>query len=333
MQVATRSLSIVHLALIAPIALFLGSFQTSQEAKSESETISFDSGLAWSHLEKLVAFGDRSVGQPGLEKTRAFLVEQLKAAGLEPRREAFSQETPLLGKTEFANVVADLPATPGAPVVILMTHFDTKSFAAPGAPKSEGFQGANDGGSGTAVLLELARVLKASKKPHSVQYRFLFVDGEEATRWHWAGKDNTYGSRHHVEELRKAKQLKQVGAVVLLDMVGDKDLKLNREGNSTRELVEIFFNAAKAAGLGKHVGGSTRMIDDDHKSFLAHGIPSVDLIDFNYGPSNGYWHDPRDTLENCSKESLDAIGQIVLAGLPGVETFVLKNAQRVSRKK
>lgn len=327
MQSAPRPTPIAHLVLIAPITVFLAAFCGCGTGQAASEKISFDSDRAWTHLEKQVAFGDRSLGQPGLEKTRVYLEEQLKAAGLEPRREAFSERTPLRGKVDFANIVADLPAGPNAPLIILMTHFDTKTFEAPGAPRNETFQGANDGGSGTAVLLELARVLNSSKEPRRVSYRFLFLDGEEASLWNWAGTDNTYGSRYHVRQLAEAKQIKQVGAAILLDMVGDKSLKLNREAHSTRELTTIFFEAARAIGLGKHVGGPSKPIEDDHKPFLAHGIPSVDLIDFNYGPGNRYWHNEKDKLENCSKESLDAIGRIVLAGLPAVEEFVLPESK------
>lgn len=284
----------------------------------------FDSARAWTHLETIVNFGDRSYGQPGLEETRKYLFDQLEALGLTPVREEFEEKTPgETGKITFANVYADLPAKEGAPIVILMTHFDTKSFRAHGAPDSEGFEGANDGGSGTAVLLELARSLNAAEEPHPVKYRILFLDGEEATLWNWAGQDNTYGSRYHVRALREADELESVKAAILLDMVGDKQLKLNREGNSTYELLKIFFDAARSIGLGKHVGGSHHLIEDDHKSFIAAGVPSVDLIDFNYGPGNRYWHTNKDRLENCSKESLDAIGRIVLAGLPRVEAFAL----------
>lgn len=322
MQFAPRSTPIVHLLALLPIALCLAAFCGCGTGQAAQEPVSFDAQKAWKHLEELVALGDRSLGKPGLEKTRAYLEERLKTAGFEPRRETFSEHTPLRGEIEFANIIADLPAGPDAPLVILMTHFDTKSFESPGAPRNTTFEGANDGGSGTAVLLELARVLKQSKAPRRVSYRFLFLDGEEATLWNWAGTDNTYGSRYHVRQLLEAKQLKKVGAAILLDMVGDKSLKLNREANSTRELVKIFFDAARAQGLGKHVGGPTKLIEDDHKPFLAYGVPSIDLIDFSYGPGNRYWHDEKDTLKNCSKESLGAIGRIVLAGLPGVEDFV-----------
>lgn len=113
-------------------------------------------------------------------------------------------------------------------------------------------------------------------------------------------------------------------ACVLLDLVGDSDLRLTRDTNSDRELLGFFFDAAREAGLGEHVGARAQAIKDDHLSFMRLGIKSCDLIDFEYGPGNRYWHTEEDTLEHCSQESLDAIGRIVCAGLPALEAWVLE---------
>jgi hypothetical protein len=275
----------------------------------------FDADRAWKDLERSVAFGARPAGSPALEEQRKWLEAELKAAGLEPVREAFEPTTPA-GPIKMANVYADLrSADPQAELVILASHFDTK-LAKDRFPKP--FVGANDGGSSTAVLLELARSL-AKSGPRALSYRFLFLDGEEAVRWEWAGDDNTYGSRAHAQALVKSGAERKVRALILLDMVGDRDLKLFRETNSDRRLQTIFFAAARAQGLGKHVDGTAEEISDDHLRFREIGIPSLDLIDFDYGPQNAYWHTPEDTLEHCSKESLAAAGRIVLAGLPGLE--------------
>lgn len=275
----------------------------------------FDAQRAWKDLEHIVAFGPRPSGSPALEEHRKWLEAELKAAGLEPVRESFKPETPA-GPIEMANVYADLRASdPKAEVVILASHFDTK-LAKDRFPKP--FVGANDGGSSTAVLLELARVL-AKGGPRAVTYRFLFLDGEEAVRWEWAGEDNTYGSRHHAQAIQKSGLARDVRALILLDMVGDKDLKILRDTNSDRRLQSLFFEAARKAGLGKFVDGRAEEISDDHLRFRDLGIPCLDLIDLDFGPQNSYWHSPQDTLENCSKDSLDAAGRIVLAGLPGLE--------------
>lgn len=273
--------------------------------------VALDADRAWKHLEALVAFGPRPPGSPALEATRAYLEAELARTGLKPAREAFDAKTPL-GNFALANVYADLPAaTADAERVILATHFDTKLGI-------DGFVGANDGGSGTALLLELARVL-AQGGPRPLAYRFLFLDGEEATRPQWQGEDNCYGSRHHAKELAKRGEASRVRAFVLLDMVGDADLALLRETWSDRRLVDLFRAAAGRAGLAGVFSNQSQAIEDDHGPFLDAGIPSLDLIDFEYGPGNAYWHTTDDVLAHCSKESLAKVGRVVLEALPALE--------------
>lgn len=281
----------------------------------------FDTQRAWRDLERIVAFGPRPAGSASLKRLREYLVEQLTAAGLEPVQEAFSAPTPI-GSIDFVNVYADLPGTtpdasrPDAPVVVLGSHYDTKRLPFE-------FVGANDGGSSTAVLLELARQLVASGRERRVTYRFLFLDGEEAVRPDWDGLDNRYGSRHHVDMLLESGEIRRITAFVLLDLVGDADLRINHDLTSTRELLVLVWNAARRLGLERHVGARAKEIADDHLSFLEVGVPSVDLIDLEFGPDNSWWHSPDDTLENCSPDSLAAIGQIVLEALPEIEAYAL----------
>ena len=273
----------------------------------------FDSSRAWTHLEAMVALGERPAGSEALELARDYIRAELESYGLTPVTEEFVSDTPV-GDLRFANVYADVGPTT-APLVVFVTHIDTKRF-------DWEFVGANDSGAGTAALLELARVFAAETRERDIAYRLLFVDGEESIREEWIDPDNRYGSRHHVQNLVNSGEVARVEACVVLDLIGDKDLKLNNESYSDSTLLRIFFDAARDIGLGKHVGGTRREIKDDHLSFMAANIPSVDLIDFEYGPNNSYWHDPRDTLENVSAESLDVIGRIVLAGLPALESWV-----------
>jgi len=277
----------------------------------------FDAGRAWKLLEEQVALGPRPAGSEACEKTRALIERELAAAGLKPVREAFTGKTPS-GDVAMANVWAELsasgPQPEQAPLVLIASHFDTKKVEFP-------FVGANDGGSSTAVLLELARVL-AGGGPRSVAYRFVFFDGEEAVRFHWEDPDNCYGSRHHVAELQSKGELARVRALVLLDMIGDRDLRINRDSYSGSRLVDIFFGAARANGLAKYVDGPTLAVKDDHQPFLSAGIECIDLIDLDYGPDNRWWHTAEDTLDKCSQESLSAIGRIVLLGLSGLESYV-----------
>ncbi len=275
--------------------------------------VHFDADRAWRDLETLVSFGPRPIGTEALERTRAFIEAELAKVGYVVKREAFTANTPK-GQFEMANVYADLPGK-SDDVVLLVSHFDTKLF-------DFEFVGANDGASGTAVLLELARSMMMSG-PRAVTYRFLFVDGEEATRDFWGDKDHTYGSRHHAQQLVQRGVAERFKACVLLDLVGDKDLHLLDEIYSDADLKRIFRDAARANGLGKYMDGRRQEAKDDHLEFMRVGIPSIDLIDFDYGPNNDYWHTAEDTIDKCSKASLDAIGRIVLHGLHGLEQFAL----------
>src|SRR5204863_4786727 len=128
--------------------------------------------------------------------------------------------------------------------------------------------------------------------------------------------------RHHSAELQGKGELGRVRALVLLDLIGDRDLHLTRDSYSSARLVEIFFGAARENGLGKYVDGPTLAVKDDHQPFLSAGVESIDLIDFSYGPDNSWWHTADDTPDKCSQESLSAVGRIVLLGLGGLERYV-----------
>lgn len=279
----------------------------------------FDGARAWKHLEAQVAFGPRPAGSDALEKTRVYLETELKACGLKPERESFTASTPV-GEIAMCNVYADLVGLEHggklAPMIVIGSHYDTKRMSVP-------FLGANDGASSTAVLLELARVISAGG-PRHLTYRFLFLDGEESTREKWVDPDNRYGSRHHAELLKKNGAAANIKAFVLLDMCGDKDLKFERDSYSDTWLLDGFTKAASKNDLGHHFATKPEPISDDHLSFLGISVPSVDLIDLDYGPSNKYWHTADDTTDKCSVESLAATGKIVLLGLPAVEERVLQ---------
>jgi glutaminyl-peptide cyclotransferase len=271
----------------------------------------FDAKRAWHQLEQQVAFGPRPAGSAALGRCRDWIVAELEAAGLTPVRETFKEKTPV-GEIEFGNVYADFAATdPKADMIILGSHFETKLTP-------PGFLGANDSGSSTAVLLELARVItRGGKRPFT--YRFLFLDGEEAMRHEWQEPDNTYGSRYHARKLKESGKSERTRAFILLDLCGDKDLRFNRDTYSDSRILELFYAAARKNGLGKHVDGRALEARDDHLSFMNVGIPSIDLIDLEYGPNNSYWHTTADTLEHCSQASLEATGKIVLFALPELE--------------
>ena len=191
--------------------------------------------------------------------------------------------------------------------ILITGHYDTKAF------QEFRFVGANDAGSSTAFLLELARVLKGRKNPLTIE--LVFFDGEEALV-EWGGDDRTYGSRHYVEAARKAGDLASIRAMILVDMIGDRDLQLKRESLSTRWLTDTIWASARTLGYARYFSNEDTPIEDDHLPFLGAGVPSVDLIDLDY-PA---WHTPDDTIEQVSARSLEIVGHVLLNALPAIET-------------
>ena len=267
--------------------------------------VKFDSSRAWEHLRRLVSFGPRPSGSAANEENRRYILQQLKAAGIEGREQAFEGQTPL-GPIKMANVVATITgARPER--IALATHFDTKLF------REFRFVGASDGASSTAVVLELGRALAQRKNPFTIE--LLFFDGEEAVNEEWRDPDNRYGSRHYVQQAQKSGSLAGIKALVLLDLVGDRNLNFRREGNSTRWLTDIIWATAKRLGHADAFWYQESPIEDDHIPFLRAGVPAVDIIDLDY-PA---WHTAQDTLDAVSARSLQIVGDVVLASLPEIE--------------
>ena len=265
----------------------------------------FDSKRAWAHLEKQVSIGPRPSGTPAIAETRRYIIEQLKAAGIESREQMFIGMTPL-GEVSMVNVIATISGKRQERIAIA-SHFDTKLY------REFKFVGANDGASSTAALLELGRVLK--QRPNEFTIELLFLDGEEARMPEWRGNDNTYGSRHYVQAAQKDKSLATLKALVLLDMIGDRDLRIRRDANSTPWLVEAVWAAAAKLGHSGTFSNELTTVEDDHLPFLRAGIPAVDIIDLD----NPTWHTPQDTIEYVTARSLQIVGEVVLAALPDIE--------------
>jgi Zn-dependent M28 family amino/carboxypeptidase len=196
-------------------------------------------------------------------------------------------------------------------VILLGGPYDTKWF--PGFR----FVGANDGGSSAALLLQLARVL--AKAPREFTYWITFFDGEEA-RADWTSTDSLYGSRHLAAELARTGRLPR--AVIVVDMIGDRDLGLRREGYATAWLTDIVWATARRLGHGRHFLGDVLPVEDDHAPFLRAGVPATLLIDFDYPP----WHTAADTLDKVSARSLAIVGEVVREALPAVEQALARGA-------
>jgi Zn-dependent M28 family amino/carboxypeptidase len=262
----------------------------------------FDGAAALRHLERLVAIGPRPAGSAGGQRARDYIVAELKRAGVETRVAGFDADTPH-GRFRMANVIGVLPGR-RADVILIGGHYDTKFF------RDIRFVGANDGGSSTALLLELARAL--GKRPRELTYWVVFFDGEEA-REAWTAKDSLYGSRHLAAELQRTKRLPR--AMIVVDMIGDRDLGIRREAHSTPWLTDLVWAAARRLRYDAHFLPDVLAVEDDHAPFLRAGVPATLLIDFDFPP----WHTPEDTLDKVSADSLRVVGEVVMEVLPAVE--------------
>ncbi len=213
---------------------------------AEQRRAAFDGGRAFRHLEQLVAIGPRPAGSPGLVRARAYIIEQLAAAGLKTEEQAFDAATPL-GTVRMVNLRTVLRPDPAKRRLIVAGHYDTKLV------REATFVGANDGGSSAAFLIELARVLRG--RPGTLPIEFLFFDGEEAVV-QWEGTDRVYGSRHYVEAAKKGSTLERIGALVLVDMIGERTPRFLRDSNSTPWLTDIIWTRARALGRREFAAGA-----------------------------------------------------------------------------
>jgi len=263
----------------------------------------FDGRRAMTHVENLVKMGPRPAGSAGLAKSATYISSQLEEAGLTAVEQVFTSSSPR-GPLQFRNVVAKTSRRGGpGQVIVVASHFDTKYLP------DINFVGANDGGSSSGALLEIARC--AASQP---DIWFVFFDGEEAIR-EYDATDGLVGSKFFVQQLTGDNQVNWIKAVILLDMVGDANLKISLPANSTPALVQQVFDAARDVGHRDYFEPGSAEIVDDHIPFIRAGIPAVNLIDFQFGSApglNDYWHTDKDTLDKLSVRSLEIVGHTTL---------------------
>ena len=253
---------------------------------------------------QFVELGPKEPGTPGAERAATYLAGRLQAVGVEAQIQEFQEASPA-GVLTFRNVLGRIPGN-GKKCILLGAHYDTKTGI-------EGFEGANDSGSGTGLLIELARVLKLNG-PQGMDIRFALFDGEEC-RVEYGPEDGFHGSRYLAKTLAEDGSLSNVVAMILLDMVGDKDLSVTIPRNGSSELMALAFEAARAEGIRHQFQLSPYTIGDDHEAFLARGVTAIDLIDFHFGSApekNDYWHTAEDSMDKVSAESLEKVGRVTV---------------------
>src|SRR5947199_2930871 len=260
----------------------------------------FSGEKALAHVQRLVDLGPHPAGSDAIGKARDYIETQLRHSGWQVTRQAFTDDTPR-GKIHFVNLIARFggEANSASPSFLLCSHYDTKLL------DTMRFVGANDGGSSTGLLLELARVLGQ----HPIFARKLelaFFDGEEAYE-NFSATDGLYGSRYFARQLQ-GKAAKQFRGGMLFDMVGDRSLDVTLPADSPAEIARNIFAAAETLKLRSYFTYLDREMIDDHSPLHAIGIPTIDVIDFDY-PS---WHTAGDTIDKISAESLQIVGSVAL---------------------
>lgn len=270
----------------------------------------FDGASAYAFAKEAVDLGPRPPGSAAIVKLQTKIASKLKSFGCEVTEQAFTART-LSGPVAMKNILCRLKGSPGTRALVVSGHYDTKPM--PGTH----FVGANDAGSSTGFLLELARA--SAKIPRKKDLWVVFFDGEEAFA-QWSATDSLYGSRYLADAWASSGYLARVEALINVDMIGDKDLNLLRDANSSPALVKLVWSVAGDLGYAKHFEESMTAIEDDHMPFRRKGVEAIDLIDFEYGPLNRYWHTDRDTMDKLSPESFAIVGKVAMETLRRLDT-------------
>jgi|HubBroStandDraft_4_1064222.scaffolds.fasta_scaffold04981_4 hypothetical protein len=262
----------------------------------------FNSARAMQYVKEIVAFGPRPIGSANHKKVEDYIHAHLKGDQVED--DAFIIDTSE-GKFPVRNIIAKYPGTRDG-IVVIASHYDTNYPL-----RDTNYVGANDGASSSALLLEIADQLRG-KKLDGYSVWLLWDDAEEAIKLPWTDTNSVYGVRHLAQKWQDDGTIKNIKAFILEDMIGDADLNIERDEDSTPWLEDLIYQAATRLGYQSHFFARTVPMEDDHKPFVQRGVPSADLIDFQYGYNNVFWHTTQDTVDKLSPKSLEIVGTVTL---------------------
>jgi glutaminyl-peptide cyclotransferase len=283
----------------------------SLKAADSSAAPTFNADRAMKYLKEIVAFGPRPIGSANHKKVEDYILAHLKGDNVES--DAFIADTPE-GKFPVHNIIAKFPGIRDG-IIVIASHYDTNYPL-----RNTTYIGANDGASSSALLLEIANQLRG-KKREGYSVWLLWDDAEEAIKPDGSGglpqempfsQDSLYGITHLAKKWQGDGTLKKIKAFLLADMIGDADLNIERDHNSTPWLEDLIGQAANKLGYQSHFFGRTMAVDDDHIPFMRRGVPSADLIDFDYGYNDVFWHTTQDTVDKLSPKSLEIVGSVIL---------------------
>jgi len=264
-----------------------------------------DAKRAFQYTREVTAFGPRYMGSENHKKLERYIIDHLKGDQVED--DAFTADT-VEGKFPVHNIIAKFPGTKDG-IIAIFGHYDTNYPL-----RNIGYVGANDGGSSTAILLEYANQLRgggSGKKRDGYSVWLVWTDGEEAVQ-KWSDTDSLYGTRHLAEQWGKNGTLKKIKALMVMDMIGDADLNIDRDTNSTPWLLDLIYVAAERLGYQSHFYAREGPIEDDHLPFVKRGVPCADVIDLDYGYNNVFHHTAQDTMDKLSPKSLEIVGDTIL---------------------
>jgi len=287
--------------MITDLRLLLGLTLLALSLESASAQTHFNGAKAYDYAKSFAALGPRWPTGPGHVKAEALIRNQFKHDQLE--QDTFIANTPI-GPVTMHNFIVRFPGKKDG-IIVLATHYETNYPL-----RNINFVGANDGAATTGLLMAIADQLR-SKKLDGYSVWLVFFDGEEAIQ-HWSASDSTYGSRHLAAKWGGDGTLGKIKAFMLADMIGDKDLDIQRESNSTGWLVDLMRRAAKKYGDERYFFQTDEPVEDDHLPFVKRSVPSIDVIDLDYGPNNSYHHTAQDTIDKVSARSLTIDGDVFM---------------------
>ena len=269
-----------------------------------------DANRAMQYVKEVVKFGARPIGSANHKKLEDYILAHLK--GDEVESDVFTADTPE-GKFPVHNIIAKYPGAKDG-IIVVAGHYDTNYPL-----RDTGYVGANDGGSTTAILLEFANQLRGKKRDGYTVW-LLWTDAEEAVK-QWSNDDSLYGTRHLAARWQQDGTAKKIKAFLLTDMIGDADLDIYRDANSTPWLEDVIYEAATRLGYQSHFFARNSAILDDHLPFMKIGVPSADVIDMNYGYNDVFHHTPQDTVDKLSPKSLEIAGTVILETIRILDTM------------